>query len=96
MASSLRRTRRLPGITSTPCPQPRIASFIASSMVRPRASMADPAALLQMADDMREANYREGGMTRDGLLLLGWTPKQIDRLSQPARVYAQELSGMTA
>lgn len=94
--ATIRRTPRLPGVTSTPRPQPNIPAFIASSMVPPRAGMADHDAKRQMADDMREGGQREGGMTRDGLLLLGWLPSQIDRLADAARVQAQALSGMTA
>lgn len=96
MASTIRRTARLPGVASTPRPQPKIPRFIASSMVPPRAAMADSDAKRQMADDMREGGQREGGMTRDGLLLLGWLPSQIDRLADAARVRAQSLSVMTA
>jgi hypothetical protein len=84
------------GITSTPKRQIDVSPIIESSFVKPRAGMDDGAARAQMASDMREASSREGGITREGLELLGWTSLQIDRHASAARIKAQALSGMTA
>lgn len=94
--ASIRRARRLPGVTTTFQPQPTIPCYIATSFVKPRAGLPDDVAKRQMASDMREASHREGGMTRDDLKLLGWTGAQIDRLGDAARVRAQAMSGMMA
>lgn len=70
-------------------PFPKIPGFIASALVPPRATLKGAAAVQQMADDFRQAAYREGGITRDGLSLLGWTSIQIDTLAAKAREVAQ-------
>lgn len=94
--ASIRRTSRLPGVTTTFQPRPSIPGYIGTSFVQPRAGLPDDAAKRQMASDMREAYHREGGVTRDDLKLLGWTGGQIDRLADAARIRAQAMSGMTA
>jgi hypothetical protein len=76
--------------------QPAIAGFIKTSLRQPRASLPSGKAVAQMADDMREAAYREGGLTREGLELLGYTRAQIDTLTPAARARANELSALTA
>lgn len=92
---TIRRFPR-PSAPSVPPPRGRVPAFIASSMVKPRAGMTDAEARTQMAEDMREAGQREGGITVDGLRLLGFTDSQITRLADSARVWAQALSGATA
>jgi hypothetical protein len=49
-----------------------------------------------MAEDMRQASQREGGLSRDDMLLLGWTAPQIESLVPAARKRAQALAGLTA
>lgn len=92
---TIRRTPRY-SIPSAPARHIEISKLIDSSFVKPRAAMSDADAKLQMANDMREASHREGGITREGLELLGWEAAQIDRLAGAARIKAQALAGMTA
>lgn len=92
--ATIRRHSRLPGVPSYFKAQPRIPDFIATSFVQPRAAMPDGTAIGQMADDMREAAYREGGVTEDDLKVKGWTPAQIKRLGDDARQLAQQRAGM--
>lgn len=73
-----------------------IPAFIDSSLVKPRAGLEGHAATAQLAEDMRQASQREGGISRDDLELLGWTPAQIDAHAGKARIRAQALAGMTA
>lgn len=72
-----------------------IAPFIDSSLVSARSAMSRDQAIRQMASDMREAAHREGGVTSDGLELLGFTPAQIADLVRPARVMANKLAALT-
>lgn len=90
---STRRKSRLPGVTTTFQPRPTIPAFIPTSFVHPRAAMPDTTAIGQMADDMREGSYREGGVTEDDLKVKGWTVAQIKRLSDDARQVAQRRAG---
>jgi len=76
-------------------PQPKIPGFIASSLIPPRAQMSDDDAMRRMAEDMREAAYREGGCSADDLEILGFTPEQIRTLSRAAARRAHALSAMT-
>ncbi|UGY14170.1 hypothetical protein HAP48_0037280 [Bradyrhizobium septentrionale] len=46
-----------------------------------------------MADDMREASYREGGLTEDDLERKGFTRAQIKAHAADARALAQQLAG---
>lgn len=85
------RPSRSSGVTTT-FRRFNVPAFIDSSAVPPRADMSDAAATRQMAQDMREAAYREGGMTRDALQLLGYTAAQIDRLVPAARLQADRLA----
>lgn len=89
-----RRARRLPGITSAIKPQPRISPLIDTCVVRPRCTMDRNAAIQQMASDMREASYREGGLTETGLQLLGYSDDQIAELVKPARALADRLAAV--
>lgn len=93
--SSIRRCNTLPGVTTAPKSSITVAPFIASSLVPPRAAMARDDAIRQMASDMREASHREGGVTAEGLELLGYTPEQIAALVRPARVMANRLAALT-
>lgn len=92
---SFRRCNTLPGVTSQTKPSIRIAPFIASSLVPARSAMKRDDAIRQMASDMREAAHREGGVTAEGLELLGYTPEQIASLVRPARVMANQLAALT-
>lgn len=92
-SSTIRRTPRLPGVPTVFRPQPRIPDFIATSFVHLRSAMPDTTAIGQMAEDMREGAYREGGVTEDDLKVKGWTPAQIKRLSDDARQVAQRRAG---
>ncbi|WP_445493147.1 hypothetical protein [Rhodopseudomonas sp. RCAM05734] len=91
--ATIRRTRRLPGI-STIRPTVTISPIIDSSLVAPRAAMSDAAATRRMAEDMREAVYREGGLTEEGLELLGYSADQIGALVRPARAMANRLAAL--
>ena len=93
MARSFHRPGRMPGISLPRKPQPEIASFIDTSLVKPRAGMKRDEAITQMASDMREAMYREGGLTEQGLQLLGFSDEQIATLVKPARELANTLAG---
>lgn len=84
----MRRPRRIPNGPTVLPPYPAVPPFIASAVVPPRSSLPDEAATVRMAEDMREAGTREGGVSRDGLALLGWTGRQIDRLAGAARELA--------
>jgi hypothetical protein len=44
---------------------------------------------------MREAAYREGSLTREGLELLGYTGLQIDAHAKAARILAHQQAAMT-
>ncbi len=86
---------RLPGIRLFPAAVITIPGFIDNSLVKPRAGLEGNAATAQLADDMRQAGSREGGISRDDLKLLGWTSAQLDALGDKARQRAQNLAGMT-
>lgn len=72
-----------------------IPAFIDSALVPPRATLSGNTATRCMAEDMRQASQREGGLSRDDLLLLGWTSTQIDTIVPAARRRAQALIGLT-
>jgi hypothetical protein len=91
-SSTIRRYAQ-PSAPSVLRPQPQVPKFIATSFVQPRAAMPDSVAIGQMAEDMREGAYREGGVTEADLLVRGWTPAQITRLAAPARQLAQRRAG---
>lgn len=73
-----------------------IPAFIDSALTPPRAALQGETATRVMAEDMRQAAQREGGLSRDDMLLLGWTCSQIDALVPAARQRAQALAGLTA
>jgi hypothetical protein len=81
-------SRRAPAIT--------IPAFIDSALTKPRAGLSGKTATRVMAEDMRQAAQREGGLSRDDMLLLGWTSAQIETLVPAARERAQALAGLTA
>jgi hypothetical protein len=92
------RRRYCNRITAGPSflPQPpTIPAFIDSALVKPRAGLEGQAAIRQLAEDMRQAAHREGGLSRDELQLMGWTSTQLDELAGRARIRAQSLAGMT-
>lgn len=86
---------RLPARGSRLTPQPHVPSYIKSSLVRPRAALSALEAIEQMASDMREAAYREGGLTREGLELLGYSSAQIDTHAAAARQLANKQAVMS-
>lgn len=81
---------RLPARGSRLAPQPTIPGFIKTSLVRARAALSPLETVEQMASDMREAAYREGGLTREGLELLGYSSQQIDTHACAARQLANK------
>lgn len=89
------RCNRLPARGSRFTPQVAVPAFIPTSMVPPRAALSDDDTVKRMASDMREAAYREGGLTREGLQLLGYTDKQIDAHAGAARRLANEQAVMS-
>lgn len=91
----MRKPRRLPATTTRFPSSAHVPSFIDTSLVRARAKLSDTVATEQMASDMREAAYREGGMTREGLSLLGYSSKQIDSLAPAARELADAQAALT-
>lgn len=93
-SATVRRYPR-PSAASVLRPQPRIAAFIGSALVPPRAAMTDAEAIRQMAEDMRNASQREGGITEDDLEVLGFTRTQIKLLGRDAARRAQALSGLS-
>jgi hypothetical protein len=84
---------RLPGVSRFTEPTPSIPEFITTSFVQPRANLSGDRATSQLAEDMRQAGNREGGVSREDLQLLGWTGAQLDLLGEKARIRAQRLSG---
>lgn len=86
---------RLSGVSLHLNLQASVPAFIASAFVKPRATMAPAEAKRQMAEDMRQAGQREGGVTRDDLSRMGWTSEQIDTLAAAANIRAQQLAGAT-
>ncbi len=76
-------------------PQPVIPGFIASSLTPPRATLSAAAAIHRMAEDMRDAAYREGGISVDELEALGFTPAQIKAHARDASRRAHALAVMT-
>ncbi len=95
MPARSRHANRLPPAPSRIHPQPGIPGFIASAIAPIRANLTADAAIARMADDMRDASQREGGVTREDLELLGWTPQQVTDHGVKARTHAQMLSGAT-
>lgn len=94
MRKSNRRPGRMPGAATRFPPPATVPNFIDSSIVSPRADMSGEQATRQMARDMQEAAFREGGMTRDALELLGWSAAQIDTLVPAARAAADRLANV--
>jgi hypothetical protein len=83
---------RLPA-ASTLTPQATVSAIIDSALVLPRADLSGEAAIAQMADDMRLASQREGGITDRDLELKGWTGDQVKMLAPRANIRAQQLAG---
>lgn len=83
----------LPGRAGTTLPaQAAVSGIIKSAVVPPRADLEGRTAMRQLAEDMRQASQREGGVSRDDLKLLGWTGTQLDLYGEMARTRAQSLS----
>ena len=83
----------LPAARRLAPPYAAVPAFIDSALVAPRASLSPPAAVRRMADDMRQAGHREGGLTADDLATLGWSQAQIKTHGADARALAQQLAG---
>ena len=84
---------RLPG-RSRPLPaHPTIPAFIDSALIPSRGSLTGAAAVRQLAEDFRQASFREGGVNRDDLALLGWSAGQLAELAAPATLLARKLEG---
>ncbi|WP_316184673.1 hypothetical protein [Bradyrhizobium sp. SZCCHNRI1003] len=88
-----RYCNRLPGRSRPLAAQPTIAAFIDSALTLPRAGLSGSALIKRMAEDMREAGHREGGITEDDLLRRGFTSAQIKLHAADARALAQQLAG---
>lgn len=86
---------RLPARGSRLIPQPVIPDYIKTSLVPARANLDPRQTVEQMASDMREAAYREGGLTREGLELLGYSTSQIDAHAAAARQMANQQAVMS-
>jgi hypothetical protein len=75
------------------CVRSVAAKPVIGTMTRdPRAPLDGDAAIDQLADDMKSALTRTGGVTRDEMLLIGWTERQLDKFTTRARerAYASE------
>jgi hypothetical protein len=90
-----RHCNRLPAQPSFIAARPAIPAFIATSLIKPRAAMNDAAATRQMAEDMRAAESRDGGISADELEALGFTRAQVKTLAAAARQRAQALAEAT-
>jgi hypothetical protein len=88
----IRHCNRLPGISRLLPPQAAVPAFIATSFIKPRAAMGPAETVRQMAEDMRAAEAREGGISADELKTLGFTAGQIKTHGDDARTLAQRLS----
>lgn len=88
-----RYANRLPAAPSRLCTQAAVSAIIDSALVPPRAGLTGEAAVAQMADDMRLASQREGGVTDRELELKGWTSAQVKALAPRANIRAQQLAG---
>lgn len=96
MRRRYRHCNRLPGCRQPRSrPQPAIPAYIETSLVPARAGLSGDNAVARMAQDMREAAYREGGLTEDGMALLGWTPGQIKLHAADARTLANRQAVMS-
>lgn len=81
-----------------PLPKPAYAAvsdLIDTALTPPRAGLSGQAAVKRMAEDMRQAGDREGGITEADLYLLGWTQDQLTIHCAAARALAQAMSGLT-
>lgn len=76
-------------------PQAKVPSFIETSMVPARSGLDPVQTVERMASDMRECAYREGGLTREGLELLGYSGSQIDAHASAARRMANQQAVMS-
>jgi hypothetical protein len=85
-----------PGARRPQPPYAAVSGLIDTALTPARAGLSPSRAVRRMAEDMRQAGQREGGLTRDDLALLGWTAEQIDKHGTAARELAQSLSGLTA
>ncbi|NEU95080.1 hypothetical protein [Bradyrhizobium uaiense] len=91
----MRRTycNRLPAANRTLAAPATVPDYIDTALVKPRAPLSPSETVKRMADDMRAASYREGGITEDDLERLGFTRSQIKAHAADARALAQQLAG---
>lgn len=88
-----RHCNRLPAARRPATAYFAVPRFIDSALVPPRSTLAPMAAVKRMADDMRQAGHREGGLTAEDLEAMGWTAGQVKTHAADARVMAQRLAG---
>jgi hypothetical protein len=88
-----RHCNRLPGKARPLAALPSIPSYIDTALVAPRARLSPTETVRRMAEDMREAAYREGGVSEADLLGRGYTAAQIKQHADDARTLAQQLAG---
>ncbi len=91
----MRRTscNRLPAARRPQAAQAAVPDYIDTALVRPRAPLSPSETIKRMADDMREASYREGGLTEEDLERKGFTRAQVKAYAADARIMAQHLAG---
>lgn len=91
--SRRRFNNRGPGRSLPQPPYGSVPAFIDTALTPPRAGLTETATVKRMAEDMREAAYREGGVSETDLLGRGYTPAQIKLHGDAARKLAQQLAG---
>ncbi|UFX41824.1 hypothetical protein HAP47_0021200 [Bradyrhizobium sp. 41S5] len=84
---------RLPAISRPAAARAKVPEYIDTALVKPRAPLSPSETVKRMADDMRAASYREGGITEDDLERLGFTRSQIKAHAADARALAHQLAG---
>jgi len=73
--------------------QPAIPAFIDTALVKPRGTLSPQATVKQMASDMLNGSYRDGGVSADDLVQLGYTRAQVKTHGEDARQLAIYMSG---
>lgn len=84
---------RLPALIRATAAQATVPDYIDTALVKPRSPLSPSETIKRMADDMRAASYREGGITEDDLERLGFTRSQIKAHAADARALAHQLAG---
>jgi hypothetical protein len=73
--------------------QVTVPAFIDTALVKPRGTLSPQATVRQMAQDMLTGSYREGGVSADELVALGYTRAQVKTHGDDARQLATYISG---